>query len=290
MKLKYLLSAIGSFFLVSESKAQTPVTKETQPQVKSDVPVVVPKIGDKQLSDKQISEKLMGKEPVSSKGVVTKTEKFLPITVKPGDNIYLTNFATDPVGDMPLRWKTNNIGTLSNIVGQEGNWLKLDENSTYELMDSLSLTGNFKVEFDFIANYKEDQTVPEVTLRLFKKIGQYYEPGVFFSVSPNGGSSSETTRVMVTTRTKGGAEHFRSAAKHLAVFQNKNGKNQPVRVALSVKGNTVSAWLDGEKIYQLTEAYPEEIRLDRLGFETSTYGGPKVNYSYYISNIRITAE
>lgn len=326
MRFKHFLSLFGSLFLFSGLKAQ--VKKETTPQVKKTTPVVTSDNSQKlpqkdmknkgTLPEKQTSTNLpitvkpsnKAEDPKSLPITVkpsTKKEdpKNLPITVKPskqtgtqksmlnvnsGDVIYIADFAQDSLGEMPANWKTKSIGELKTVSGREGKWLKLDESANYVTSFNQTIPGDFKIEFDFIANYQEGQGVPELVVRVFQKGADYREGDVAFLLSPNGGSAANPSRIQISAHEVGPGEFFRAEARHLTTFVDKNGKNEPVHVVLSIKKDKVKAWLDGEKVYDLQEVVPPNVKFDRLGFSTGSYGGPKKNFEYYISNIKIIAD
>ncbi len=210
--------------------------------------------------------------------------------MKPGDVLFAANFAADSLGDMPRVWKTKSIGEVKTVEGRDGRWLKLDAGAKYESSFNQIMPENFKIEFDYIADYKDGQGVPELNVRAFKKGAEYREGGLTFAVGPSGGTSAEPGRVQVFTHEQGPGEIYRSEARNMTIFKDKNGTKEPVHVALSVKGQNVKAWLDGEKVYDLQEVVMPGVKFDRLGFETGTYGGPKQHFNYYISNIKIVAE
>lgn len=290
MKFKYIASLIGSFFLVTSAKTQQKsqtVKKETSPQVKTDADVSA--LPDKNMKMAKVKGGMSGKH-LPGKEVSVTSYKQQVLAWKPGDLVFATQFDTEALGEMPKGWKSNGIGSVTTVEGKTGRWLKLDESTKYQAAYASPLPGNYKIEFDFIANFKDDQSTPELVLRTYKKGEEYQEPGLSFHISPNGGSAGNHTRIQVSASGVGGGEHFRSTARHLNVFEPKNGKNDPVHVVVSVQGPQVKAWLDGEKVYDLQEAIPAGVRFDRIAFETGSYGGPKTNYSYYVSNIKVTAE
>lgn len=279
MKLKHWLSLAGSLLFAWQGKAQQPsVKKETAPQSKSPLPSTSLQKDGKMLPDK------------AQKYNKARPDKALPLAVKPGEFVFATRFEQEVDGDMPGGWITDGNGAVAKIVGQEGRWLRIDENTNYELRQPLSLPDNFTLSFDFLANYKDDQTVPELAVRLFRKGTAYAEPGVLLHLSPNGGTTDEATRIQLVAQDENGSETFRSAARTLTNFQRKNGKNQPVHVVLSVRGDRLKALVDGEKVYDLAELWPAGVKFDRLGFTTTNYGGPRNNYDYYLSNISIKAD
>lgn len=291
MKLKHILSIVSSFFLMSTSKGQEKkpsIKKETAPQLKNS-PNTKPAASGESVSGKLPAA--MDYKMMPKKDYVGKTQRSAaPIMIKPGDQLYAASFNNVEDGEMPTGWRSSGMGSVVKVDGRDGKWFKINESTQYVTAYDTTLPQNYKVEFDFIANFKDDQVVPELSLRLYKKGSAYSEAGVSFLISPNGGTSNESTRIQVASHNIGGSEKFRSTARTLTNFGNKNGKNEPVHVALSVKGQQVKAWIDGEKVYDLQDVVPQNVQFNKIAFETSSYGGPKENYQYYISNVKVTAE
>ena len=109
-------------------------------------------------------------------------------------------------------------------------------------------------------------------------------------LGPSGGTTSEPGRIQIFTHAEGPGELYRSEARHVTTFVDKNDKSEPVHVVLSVKGKSVKAWFDGEKVYDLQEVIMPGVQFNRVDFELGSYGGPKQHYNYYISNMKILAE
>lgn len=325
MKLKHILSFLGSLFFIGNGQAQE-VKKETQPQQNGGtVPInnndpsikigvkTQPEVSSKYLPGKGNEVNNKTHVAVPNKGDITTPNKgnvALPDkanVVMPGKGdiqmqnksaqallsgspLYEESFHQTEPGDLPSGWRSNGTGEVVHAPGAGGKWLQLDEETNYTTSLDMDLPASFKVEFDFLANYKDDQAVPELSLRVFRQGEAYREPGIVLSVAPNGGTATETTRAQVASFEVGGGEKFRSPAKTQTFFQDKNGKNQAVHITLLVSNGRVTAWLDYQKMIDVTGAVPENVVFNRVGFETGSYGGGRNNYKYYISNIRVTAE
>lgn len=226
-------------------------------------------------------------KPAQNTTMVQKNSTHLPITVKPGDKLLTANFIKDSLGEMPAMWKTDGMGELKLVNGQK--WLRINEATSYETGLKITFPESYKVEFDVLADFKSDQTVPSITLTLFEKGEKYREPGIWFSLQPNGGTTAMPDRVQLAVRGKNGTDHNTSPAQLLTTFTDNNKQSIPVHVTLAVNKQNVKAWINDAKVYDVQEVLPENFKINRLGFEISSYGGPRVNYDYYISNIQVTA-
>jgi len=211
----------------------------------------------------------------------------LPITVKPGDKIFSAGFFDDAVGEMPANWKTNKMGEIRMVNEQK--WLRISESTDYVTGLTNTLPDSYKIEFDVLADFNVGQAVPYITLTLFNKGEKFREPGIWFTLAPNGGNSQQRDKVQLSTKKINGTNHFTAPATLIKTFSEKNKAKSPIHVTLTVNKQNVKAWIDSEKVYDVAEALPENIKLNRMGFEISSYGGERTNYDYYISNIQITA-
>ncbi len=289
MKSKTMMSLLGSVFFLPAAKAQqstTTIKKETTQQTKTPPKVVAIDKGKKDFSK--------GTPDVFNKGQsVNKAEKnvvFMQPKWQPGDVIYSSNFNAGNLGDMPKGWKTNGMGSLKTIDGRPGKWLNLNESTLYETDFIDTLPENYNVEFDVITNYKDDQRVPQLTARVYKKGQEFSEAGISLFIEPNGGSVSSPNRFGITTFSAGGGEKVRATNRDLTVLSQKNNSNEPMHVSIMVRGQQLRVSLDGERIYDLEEAVPTNVKLNRIAFKVDDYGGAKDNYKYYLANLQVTAQ
>ncbi|RYY98596.1 MAG: OmpA family protein [Chitinophagaceae bacterium] len=215
----------------------------------------------------------------------------------PGSKLlYVEDFSQDAVGEMPAKWRTSGSGEVMTIEGIAGKWLNVREQTSYTSSFNTKLSGNYTLEFDLLADFKDDQRVPMVQVWLVQPIGTVnaagvasYQNGIGLYLKPNVGSNTVPDGVQLYTYNSKGAVHFSGDGVRLSVFNDFNKKGTPVHVALWVQGERVRVWLNQQKVYDNPGALEAGTAPSQLRFELDSYGGPRENYQYYISNIKIAA-
>lgn len=210
----------------------------------------------------------------------------------PGDKIlYAEDFSQDVLGEFPLNWNTNGGGEVVTIEGMEGKWLKLEESTNYETLFKNKLPDNYTVEFDILCEFKDDQFVPWVNAQLLaeKLPGHAYGGKIQFTMAPNNGTSESRDAVYYSSFTKDGNSQLDGVKKLHASFNNVNHKKSVVHIAMWIQKQRFRAWLNQEKIYDLPKGVGQDVSPNQLGFEVTNYGGPKENFQYFISNIKVAA-
>lgn len=211
-----------------------------------------------------------------------------------GDKIvYAEDFGPDVIGEFPLKWNTNGSGEIVTIEGQPGKWLKLIENTDYETPFKGPQQDNYTIEFDMLAEYKSDQTVPwlRVILSQNRTSNQTSVPRVEFILLPNGGINVEESRDGALFESYGpkGYQYLAGKKQLHDHFYNVNHQNTPVHISIWVQKERIRAWINQQKVYDLPKGIHPELKVNQLVFQTTGYGGPAANYGYYISNIKIAA-
>jgi OmpA-OmpF porin, OOP family len=210
----------------------------------------------------------------------------------PGDKIlYAEDFAQDAIGEFPLKWNTNGSGEVVTIEGLPGRWLQFQEATRYESALKNKLPENYTLEFDVLFEFKDDQAVPGVDARLEseKLPGHTYGGKIEFSLQPNNGTSSARDAVHYSSFTKAGDQQLDATKKLVGTWNAVNHKKTPVHVSIWVQKQRFRAWLNQEKVYDLPQGVGEGVSPNHLLFEVASYGGPRENFSYFISNIKIAA-
>lgn len=228
----------------------------------------------------------------------TTTPKAQPKTLKaysrfdfvPGDKIlYTEDFAQDVVGEFPAKWNTNGSGNVVTLDGLPGKWLELIQGTNYETPFKNKLPENFTIEYDLLVEFKDDQYTPDITTVIFREPEKGRETGTWFTLNPNGGSSQMRDQVRFHSQNIKGHTELQAKNQLFSTLNNYNHKATPVHVAIWVQKERVRIWVNEEKLYDLPKGMPAEALPERLAFELSGYGGPKENYRYYLSNVKIAA-
>lgn len=210
----------------------------------------------------------------------------------PGDKIvYAEDFSQDAIGEFPLKWNTNGTGEIVTLEGIPGKWLKITESTKYESAYNNKLPENYTIEFDVLAEFKDDQSVPYIKIQLeADKVDQYPNPPVVeISLAPNGGINVEGSGdgIYYETRNEKNYTTFEGKKQLFHTFSANNHKNIPVHVSLWIQKQRIRVWINQDKLYDLPKGIAENMNVKKLSFETTNYGGPPANYSYFISNIKI---
>lgn len=208
----------------------------------------------------------------------------------PGDKIlYAEDFAQDVVGEFPAKWNTDGSGNIVTLEGLPGKWLELIQGTGYETAFKSKLPENFTVEYDLLVEFKDDQFVPSIETIIFREPEKDRKTGSLFTIAPNGGSSQVRDAVRFRSQNLRGLTELQAKNQFFSTMNMYNHKATPVHVAIWVQKERVRVWVNEEKLYDLPKGMPAEASPERLGFEISGYGGPKENYKYYLSNLKIAA-
>lgn len=222
----------------------------------------------------------------------------------PGEKIiYAEDFSQDVIGEFPLKWKTNGSGELMTIDEVDGKWLNFLESTTYTAPFKTTLPENYTIEFDMLIGYKDDQRVPHIKVELLSPLGRVggdgesaeINAGIQLRLKPNGGMSTSqgpqesNDAVSILTFDGKGKIFFESKDQLHGQFYALNGKPEATHVAMWVQGKRVRVWINQQKAFDLPNALDKGIQPSRLRFNLDGYPGPKSNYQYYISNIKIAS-
>lgn len=106
-------------------------------------------------NNKKDSKTSSSEEPVS-KSTSKQTGPFKNIAPLENDfkrgseEIFFDDFEEDLIGKMAGRWTSNGTGTVQQVDGFEGKWLKLFDANTYKIKELVRIPENFTIEFDLL--------------------------------------------------------------------------------------------------------------------------------------------
>jgi OOP family OmpA-OmpF porin len=208
----------------------------------------------------------------------------------PGEKIlYAEDFSQDAIGEFPLKWNTNGSGEVVTIEGLPGKWLQLNEATRYESPYKTKLPDNFTIEYDLLVEFKDDQNVPDVHTIIYREIDKNRHAGAFFKVMPNGGNSQVPDAVGYHSQNVQGYTDLTGKYYYVNHFNEVNHTLKPVHVAIWVQKQRFRAWVNHEKVYDLPQGIPADALPDRIAFELTGYGGPRENYNFYMTNLKVAA-
>jgi OOP family OmpA-OmpF porin len=217
----------------------------------------------------------------------------------PGNELlYAEDFAGDAIDELPYLWATDLRGVVVEPEGLPGKWLRLSHSGQViaPLFPSV-LPDNFTVEFDLMLDFKADGYVyPDIMFRLLESL-QGDKDGRKY-VSPGGGFRSTISCLDFTLLPGEDAPTgilFQSMLNGVQYFAKDNTRFSPlpthgsrvVKVSIWVQKQRLRMWMDKEKVYDLQQAVPIGIKLNRMAFQVSTTIQPDEEIGVYVSNFRI---
>lgn len=158
MKTKKL--ALTLFSGIALSCAVQPVHAQFFKKLKDKVNSTVDQKVDDILSGKKTSSGSNGAAQAAS--VSDNDKKFfekaaLAYNFTPGKTLILEdNFSTDATGNMARLWKTSGSGSVEKFETLDGQWLSLNQYTTYKLKSDKALPANFTIEFDIATHSNTD--------------------------------------------------------------------------------------------------------------------------------------
>lgn len=86
-----------------------------------------------------------------------------PFTFASGSEVLFEDkFSSELLGKMPQHWKTNGSGSVVEIPGMEGKWLKMESNATYKLKELFEIPQNATIEFDLVTRTDKPSDLGEL--------------------------------------------------------------------------------------------------------------------------------
>jgi OOP family OmpA-OmpF porin len=274
-------------------KIKSKVEEKTTEKILDQTDKALSKGLDKTTNTEQKSTKEEADKKYGKNNQFQMTKSYGKYDFVPGDSIiYINEFLTDALSELPTGWNSNGGSVIMKIDGLEGQWLRLAQ-KTVNLTDNKKTFGHdFTVEFDsflqfdfkgwlppsfrfgLLATGKEDPGANKV---LSNPIG---EKSFYVEISPlNNGANILLESNQKFSRYFHGPVSFNAAAK--------NWYGKVVHVSMQVQKERLRIWVDGEKIYDAPKAIPIEGVFNQLYFQLSSSSYDNEQVSVYISNIKI---
>ena len=242
-------------------------------------------------TDGNAKTKEVNSTKTESQGETATLKSYSKFDFVPGEKIlYSEDFSQDVIGEFPAKWNTNGSGELMTIDGQPGKWLNLQATTKYESSYTATPPDNYTIEFDVITDFKGNQTVPWIGVKLEEIVPSGYSyAGTFeLSLNPNNGTSNSDIQDAISfySKDRGGNAFFNTKTQHHGAFTKANESNEPVHVAIWVQKQRVRVWLNEKKEFDIPRAVAAGVQFKKFLFETTSGGG---DFSYFISNLKIAA-
>lgn len=214
----------------------------------------------------------------------------------PGERIvYSEDFSSDAIGELPLKWITNNRGETVTVERIPGKWMRLFPDSRLASPATQKLPGNFTMEADLLFNFSGDEgyVYPELEVKLLEilpgnersrsyVVNQDAANEVALILWP-GGAGKPLNASMKSFAN--GSSYFSNQMKELKNTSVNNGNI--IHVSLWVQKERIRYWINGDKVFDIPQAVPGTAGFNRIGFslESSLYNESQLGI--YVSNIKI---
>ncbi|WP_341839050.1 OmpA family protein [Chitinophaga caseinilytica] len=214
----------------------------------------------------------------------------------PGERIvYTEDFAGDAIGELPLKWTTNNRGETVTIDKLPGNWMRLFPASRFTSPAAGKLPENFTLEADLVLQFGDEggYVYPELELKLLGLapgeqsprnyvVNQDAAHEVALVIAAAG--AGKPLSVSLKSYAKG-TEYFSNQAKELKISSDNDGK--PLHISVWVQKERIRYWINGEKVFDIPQAVPPTSSFNRVGLslESSLYTEDQLGM--FISNIKV---
>ncbi|MBO9635098.1 MAG: OmpA family protein [Chitinophagaceae bacterium] len=250
-------------------------------------------------TDKQPAEKDTVKEPVKADpGTPSNTalKSFSRYDFIPGERIvYAEDFAGDEIGELPLKWITNNRAEAVTLGQTTAKWMRLFSGSRIASPPAGKLPENFTVEADILFQFSGDggYVYPELEIKLLDLLAgdQYARSYVVNQDASNevslvlqAAGAGKPLSVSLRSYVKG-QEYFSNQIKELKLTT-ENG-NKPLHISIWVQKERVRYWINSEKVFDIPQAIPAKATFSRLGLNVESSLYTEEQLGLFISNIKI---
>lgn len=213
----------------------------------------------------------------------------------PGERIvYAEDFSTDAIGELPLKWTTNNRGETVTIETMPGKWMHLFTGSRLVSPTLQKLPENFTVEADILMQFEGEggYSYPELEIKLLELLTG--NEGTR-SYVVNQDAANEAALVLLSggegkplnaalRSYASGSSYFSNQPKEIKTTAS-NGKL--IHLAVWVQKERIRYWLDGDKVFDVPQAIPAKAGFNSisLSLESSLYTEEQLGI--FISNIKV---
>lgn len=213
----------------------------------------------------------------------------------PGEHIrYSEDFSQDEIGELPLKWVTNNRGETVKIESLAGKWIRLFPGSRFASPPFQQLPENFTVEMDVLLQFAGEggYVYPELELKLL----ELNNDPTARSYVVNQDANKEAALVLLP----GGKEHpmqvaLRSYLNGRDYFSNDHKElkagttetNKVIHISIWVQKERIRYWINEQKIFDIPQAIPSNAGFNRIGFSVESSLYEESQLGLYVSNIKV---
>lgn len=182
----------------------------------------------------------------------------------------------DTPGSMARYWQTNSTGTVVEISGAPGKWLKLANQASYQLDTLLHLPQKFTLEFDLLTRANEARDIRSIDFGFSKNNStRKYIYGV--ANETNVYTSLQYYYETINTTSNNNQNSSRIE------FPLSNYANAIMHVSMSIDGSRMQVYVDEHKVLDATVLDPRAPK--HFFISTENY---RNNAQVFISNLRIS--
>ncbi|MBB1285956.1 OmpA family protein [Flavisolibacter sp. BT320] len=212
----------------------------------------------------------------------------------PGERIvYAEDFGQDELGELPLKWNTNNRGETVTLQGLPGKWMQLFNGSRFASPALQTLPANFTLEMDLLFRFSGEggYVYPQLEIKFLQLLSSDAKANQFVS-------NQDAAKELALLLQPDGADRplnasFQSFDNGSGFFSNQTKELKgeltlkPVHLSVWVQKNRVRYWINGDKVFDMPQAVPDGALFNRIGFslESSLYTPDQ--FSVFVTNIKV---
>lgn len=208
----------------------------------------------------------------------------------PGQTVlFQEDFASDAIGEFPLKWFTGTKGETVTLDAGAGKWLRMYNGGNYAA-PVIVLKDNYTIEFDLLMDLPKGGYKPsKFTINFFDNgqdgasVSEDFIKANALTVgfSPDVSRSYSEMQSFVNNRSS-----FKSPAVIIPDYYGKSGK--PIHFAINIQQKRFRLWIDEQKVYDAPSAVPVTT-FNQLRFDVSKTIYAENETAYFITNLRYAA-
>ena len=266
MTIRYLSTVVLLTMFVQVSSLQAQIWKKVQQKIEAKANQKV----DDVLSGKKSSATNKGTMEVSraNRPYVEEVYSFTPGT----KIIFESDFKYDTKGRMPKKWKSSGSGSVAAVSDMPGNWLALNEKSTYKIDSLINSPGNFTVEFDLITRSAETSDIGPLSFGFARD-----------NSSKNGIYDGHNGNAITNTQLHFHNQEVINSSSDTDIYSTldypfASYSNSLIHVAISVEGENLRVYVDKAKVLDTKMFKPAATKYFYI---TAPYSYDQVAKAYF---------
>ncbi len=213
----------------------------------------------------------------------------------PGEQIrYSEDFSQDEIGELPLKWFTNNRGETVTIDQMEGKWMRIFPGSRFASPILQKLPESFTVEMDLLLHFNGEggYVYPELELKLLELNNDPNARSYFVNQDAAAeaalvlfpGGADQPIQVRLHSLSKG-RDYFSNEHKELKAGTVET--NKAMHISIWVQKERIRYWINDQKVFDIPQAIPSNAGFNRIGFSLESSLYEESQLGIYVSNIKV---